>query len=498
MVDNPKQVSELLTVIRNGRKHYARRLSRDVAWHADAQDIGNPELLVAAVEEHLDDNSLVIIYDARVQPLDLDQLRRMIGTGWPLAPWRLAVIASGLVNCLRVLHDASVPVRGLNPSMVGLLDREFVLIPVPAGVLPPLQQGLPTEIAELLDYLAPEVLRTRCLDSNLAYKADVYSLGRTLLALACRDDSASSDLDPFEQAEALVESGMALRMKPLPPDFEAFELLIARMCACDPDERPGMDELQSEFGRLCRELDPAAVIEAAIARQDIEAGMDAWEQLRAGENCPAFVYPQPEIHMLRAQLAMAGPSPDYTLAVDQCEKAGMLAPEDPAIPLYTARVYASFKKHAQHVSLADNYYSQAAKLSDWDCEIVEEWMGLLLTDPQPDILLKISDIPSDKRSAKVRTALIAGLIASGSHMKAWEESANYFQEFGFDESTYELASTASQFIEPIDLLAWGHHREGAENIPAAMALVWMRNGNSRMEKDCLSRAKHQSDGRETK
>lgn len=456
---------------------YVKRLPLDVAWHVDnPQDLLLLDALVKRIEQDLQGNTLSIHYKEAIQPLGMAQLRGMLNPSGPLAVWRFARFMSDLCTWLSACHHAGIPQLLIHPGRIGLLEREFVLFPTLARVLPPLSNWLFESDGRWLRFTAPEVLRTRGSVRELLQHGDVYSLGQTVQLLAVSASEADSLIDPFEAADSFVETPDRADQPPWPPGLEVLHSLVNRMTALLPQDRPSLAEVTREIHFLTLDLDPKKQVTEAIADKRLADARALLADLQNSQVHPVFDFPAVEFYMLHAKVAQAESPPDYAGAIDKLDKAQRHEPQNAFIALQTARTYKQFKTHSQHLLLADNAFAKAALLSGWHADVIDEWLSVLEQLPPEKLIDRTNLIPQEKRTAPLITQRAAAFLKRDRSADAWNETASFFERFEFNEQVFGIAQTAAEAFSPLELIAWRYSRPGADRLDALLAIVWARNG----------------------
>lgn len=480
---------ELVRVKKGASANYVKRLPLDVAWHVDdPQDLLLLNALIKRVEQDMKGNTLAIHYVEAIQPLGMAQLRAMLNPSGPLAAWRFARFMSDLSKWLNACHQAGISQLLIHPGRLGLLERDFVLLPTLAGVLPLLSNWLSESEGKWLHFIAPEVLRTRGTVRDLLPKGDIYALGQTVRLLALSAGEASSLAEPIEAAESLVETLNQADQPPWPPSLETIRPLVGRMTALLPEDRPPLTEIMRELHCLIQTVDPQKQISEAISDKRLKDAKVLLGDTQTTQGYPVFYFSPVEIHMLYAKVALAESPPDYVGVIDRLDKAQRHEPQNAFVALQTARTYGQFQTHPQHLLLADNAFAQAAALSGWRADVIDEWLSVLGQLPPDKLVDRTSVIPQEKRTASAITQRAAAFLRLDRSVEAWDETADYFERFDFDAQVFQIAQTAAEAIPPLELIAWRHRRPGVDRLDALLAIVWARSGGTEQTALYLARA----------
>ena len=395
----------------------------------------------------------------------------------PLASWRLARLAADLTVVLEKLHEAEIFQLSIGPARIGILEDRFVLLPSFAGILPPFSADLKESSSRWLPYIAPEVLRTRGKNEALFRAGDVYALGRTLWFLLHPGTVASSIDDPLGMAEQIVESPIHVASLTSPAEFGEIAGIITPMCAPLPADRPALEEVKHAFQAAIIQLDPERAIRERIDTGQLQDAYDHLEALKAQGQESVFVCAPAKIHVLSARLAMAQVPPKYARAIDQLQKAKGYEPQNVRIYQQIGNVYRQFTSHPQHLKLAELAYRDACRLSQWRTNLVDEWLKVLEQLP-PELLLKrTKEIPQEQRGVDVLIKRANSFLAAGRAQRAWHACIDFFEEYGFNESMYQIGTEATEQIQVAVLLSWMTSRHNVDKLPAAQSIVWARAGD---------------------
>jgi hypothetical protein len=479
-VVNKDLEGELVEIIEGQGKHYGKRLSLSVAWHIENPEILDADLdgLVSHVEQNWEERTLIIHYHPFVKPLQQEKLQALLSVEQPLAEWRLAQLAANLCQRLEELHAIGVPQLLIHPDRIGLMDREFVILPSFASILSPFSQLLSRpETWARLPYLAPEIIRTRGNRIDLLAKGDIYALGKTLQALVIPSSVDIKDVDPYDFLEQLIESPSTLPELVWPPGFTKVANLVKQMCALPLENRPEIGYLVSAFRALVKESDAEVTISQLIKVKQLTKAKQYLSILQDSYKDGMFSIPMSKIHMLWADVALAYKPPQFMQAIDKLKRAASFEPKSAIIHQRIARTYRLHEQHSQHLKLADLSYREALRLSDWQASLVEEWLEVLQQVSPESLLDHTEQIPWDKRTATVFQQRAASFLKIGKPDRSWYECIDYFVKFNFNQSVYEIAQHAAASLSLTDLILWKQNRHDIDRIPAALSIIWARSGN---------------------
>jgi hypothetical protein len=473
---------------------YGKELSLETAWHIDRPDDIQylQEEFIQSTDLHFKEKRVVIYYKPSIAPLDLKQLRSLLLPDTPFYNWRLIKLAIDLCNSLKDLHNAGLPQLVVHPGRIGKQDDRFIILPTLAGVMPPFEELKNRGDTGWLHFIAPEVLRTRGNDVSWLPKGDIYSLGRTFQALVSSDWDPPVIDDPLFFIEGVVEAFTFDFPDEWPSGFLPLRSVVNEMCAFFPDDRPTLDEVSSRFKETLKQYDPGSLILQLINEKQLSRASSYLKALRKGGSSGLFAFPRQKIYELNAKFHLAQSPPDYGKAIGQFQNVLSLEPENVNIHLQIAETYFKFQSHPQHLPLCADAYERAGKLTDWQEDILNRLLEVLVQLNDPGTVLRITArIPWDKRPPAVFFLRAQSCIALEQYMGCWHEVSRFFETYGFDTRMYDLAQKAASFIEPLELLRWKYQVEHKENTPGikiSLSIVWARNGNITMAKQCLDEA----------
>ncbi len=477
---------EFLRLSDDGAGHYAKRLSTDTAWSVfDPQDLARAsDAAVESVDTDLDAATCLVHYHASVRPLDLDKLRELLRLNAPLAAWRVSILAWHLCEHLSSLHQASIPQLVIHPQRIGRTGDRFVLLPTLAPVLAPVSQLPPNDAGAWLEFIDPDVLRTRGMDEELLPAGDVYSLGRTLAAICSDAWQTPSQEDALTLAERRVEAEEPDCPWPLPENLAALRPLIKGMCARSPASRAELHQLVAEIEGLVESLDAEARILRALSlsgvkvERELEEAEAVLDDLRDAHDAGLFGCSSVAVHVLTADVAMAKSSPDCNRALIELSQAETLAPLDAEIQLRLARAYLRSDTLPGHMVLSSERYQRAAGLSHWRADILAEWQPVLERLADLDLVLEHSrSVPREQRPRDLVYLRTRCLLDQGLNPDAWHEVAHSFQQSAFDEELYQLALEVAQPIDRGWLMEWMQAFRDAPGFAAPVSIVWAVIGN---------------------
>ena len=435
--------------------HYGKRLSTLTAWHVfDPQRLREvSSTLIRDVELQLSANQLTIHYGPNLELHELGELRELLNPEGPLAAWRAATIAIDLAGCLLELHELDLPQMLIHPGRIGRFDDRIVLAPTLPGALPPLPQALPGNKAGWIHYVAPEVLRTRALDRDLLFQGDIFSLGRTLEALSLTIPMEVPS-DPFELAVQRVETVQSGSLGILPAGLTEFRQLITRMCAIMPERRPGLPEIITELQAMAEAHSPEQKVRPVV----IASGLDADALLRDfREACEDGVFHvnTRRRHIVTADALMLQSPPDCGRAVLELEEAESSTTYEADVQLRLGRVYSVFTNFAGYLTESAQAYQRAARLSNWDPQVIEKWLSVLSLIEDPGKLLSLTQpVPSARRTAQLVHARVAARRKTGDSMLAWYEIADYLSNPTPETGLIELARLVAKEVQPLQMQTW--------------------------------------------
>jgi hypothetical protein len=470
---------------------YGKELSLETAWHID-----RPEDMAYSVEESIQsvklyfkEKRLLIYYKPSVEPLNLKQLHSLLLPGTSFSDWRFAKLAIDLCESLKDLHTAEMPQLVIHPGRIGKQDNRFIILPTLACIMPPFEELKNREDTGWLHYIAPEVLRTRGNEVNRLPKSDIYSLGRTLQAFVSANWEPPVIDDPLAFIESVVESFKCEFPPEWLPDFLPFKPVISEMCALFPEDRPSLDQLSVKFKEILNQYEPESSILRLINEKQLEPASSYLKVLREGGSSGLFACPRQKFYELSAKFHLAQSPPDYAKAIGQFQNVLTLEPDNVGIHLQIAQTYLNFRSHPQHLLLSAASYEKAAILTDWQEDIMTHLLEVLSRLNHPEMILRVTArIPWDRRPPASFFLRAESCIALEEYFASWNETANYFKKYGFDIKIYGLAQKAASFIEPLELLRWKHQVKHTEDIPGvkiSFSIVWERNGNMEMAKQCM-------------
>jgi hypothetical protein len=470
---------------------YGKELSLETAWHIDRPEEMeySAEESIQSVKLYFKEKRLLIHYKPSVEPLNLKQLHSLLLPGTSFSDWRFAKLAIDLCESLKDLHTAGLPQPVIHPGRIGRQNNRFIILPTLAGIMPSFEELKNREDTGWLHYIAPEVLRTRGNEVNRLPESDIYSLGRTLQALVSADWEPPVIDDPLAFIESVVESFKCEFPHEWLPDFLPFKPVISEMCAFFPEDRPSLDELSVKFKEIPIQYEPESSILQLINEKQLDQASSYLKALRENDSSCLFGFPRKKLYELNAKFHLAQSPPDYAKAIGQFQNVLTLEPDNVSIHLQIAQTYSNFQSHSQHLILSAASYERAAILTDWQEYIMNRLLEVLSRLNHPETILRVSaGIPWDRRPPASFFLRAESCIALEEYFACWNETAHYFEKYGFDVKMYGLAQKAAPFIEPLELLRWKHQVEHKENIPGvkiSFSIVWERNGNMKMAKQCL-------------
>lgn len=470
---------------------YGKELSLETAWHIDRpEDIEHLlEESIQSVKLYFKEKRLLIYYKPSVEPLNLKQLHSLLLLGTSFSNWRFAKLANDLCENLKDLHTAELPQLVIHPGRIGKQNNRFIILPTLAGIMPPFEELKNLENTGWLHYIAPEVLRTRGNEVSRLHKGDIYSLGRTLQALVSVGWEPPDIDDPLAFIESVVESFKCEFPHEWLPDFLPFKPVINEMCSFYPEDRPYLDQLSVKFKEILNQYKPESSILQLINEKQLEPASLYLKALREGGSSGLFSSPRQKFYELSAKFHLAQSPPDYAKAIGQFQNVLTLEPNNVSIHLQIAQTYLNFRSHPQHLLLSAASYEKAAILTDWQEDVMTHLLEVLSRLNQPEIILRVTArIPWDRRPPASFFLRAESCIALEKYFACWNETAHYFEKYGFDVNMYGLAQKAASFIEPLELLRWKHqvkHKEDIPGVKISFSIVWERNGNMGMAKQCL-------------
>ena len=328
---------DLFLRVDDSRSWPVKRLSLETAWHCssfeDLKDYLSTQIANVLVNQSA--RFIEIHYPQGTQPLDLASLRAILQPEQPLGVWRLAVFGSAIAEYLNECHLAGLSQLILHPERIGLLNGRFVLLPSMACVLPPISQLPSNQVAGWMHYIAPEALRTRAVEGELLYQADLFSLGRLLLALCNETWSPSAAQSAPELAARIVEEPQApgSRVNAIPPaaypELSPVIHIAQRLCAHLPQDRISLDDALDALNMLASSTAPEAVIPALIAAKQVDQAQACLQALEESQEYEVFQVAPAQINVLRGDLALARSHPNYVLAIDTFRRALQRDPRNP-------------------------------------------------------------------------------------------------------------------------------------------------------------------------
>jgi len=470
---------------------YGKVLPLDIAWHiGDLEDLAFfSEDLIREVVQEFDANRMVVHYQSGISLIDKTALKDIIGVESPFFLWRMATMAADLVTALMKLHANGLFQMVIHPGRLGLIKDTLCILPSLACYLPPFETLAVQKDLDWLHCIAPELLRTRCNDTNLLERADVYSLGRTLAQMASGLPEMEPITDPFEKIEKIVECpGLdCAHNNDETSDVNDFLDFVSTMCHVDPARRPGLKGcLDTITQTWITPLNPLSLTTEKILKNDtgdIDADLEALASVQASQR---FGFPIQKLYRLRADRLLNDSDPDWGQAISQLQKINDLQPNDIKTLKDLAICYENLTRHPQHLKMSANYYEQAAAASNWEQDITASLLDVLvrLDDPLTSYRA-LETIPSDRRSRQVQTVIIKSLVQSEEFLRAWHSAARFFKVEGFDDTIFSLARDAAQGIEPTKLIGLKSCYTDIKGMEPLEAIIWERNGNFAKAKECL-------------
>lgn len=480
---------DLVFIEDSGSSQYGKRLSLDVAWHIDMfDDLENiPGGIIQRVDQDFTENQLLIHYNSAVIPLPLEQVRELLALHRSFGLFRLAKLAMDLCKSLMELHGVDIYQMVIHPLRLAQFEKQFVVLPTLAGVLPPLSSLADHENVTWLHYLAPEVMRTRGDDSSLLPAADVYSLGRTLQVLSSLDWEPEPIGDALSYLESSVEFSAVRQPENMISDNNSFSDLIREMCSFFPEDRPSLaDVLDRLENGIIDTVEPKKLIQDSILAGRLDQFKDSFTVLQEMQQSELFNFPAVDLYRISANYELGKSPPDYLKAIGQLIKIADVQPDNVDILLEIAGWYASISNQSQHLQLAVDYYESALLVSRWRQDILDAWLEILVQLNDPKLILQaIEDIPLEKQTSLAMKISAKCSIDQGEYLQAWHEAVRFFRTKGFDREVYDYARQAAYQIEPLLLMLLKKEYEGVEGLEPAVSIIWERNGNLSKARECF-------------
>jgi hypothetical protein len=470
--------------------HYAKSLPASVAWHVldprDLQDAARN--VVESVTTDFNEYKHWIHYRPELEPLDLLQLRDLVQSNGPLAPWRAAKLALELAKQLKALHDAEIWQLLVLPGRVARVKNQLVLMPTLAGMLAPLSQALLLPHEGWLHYIAPELLRTRGMRKDMLAAGDVYALGRLLEAM-CVSTPADTGLDePFDLARRRVELLDRDPFGEWSAPFAPLRDLARDMCAPLPPARPSLPNVVSALEQIVMQNAPETVFAGCRPQQQVEAARDCYRDFTEAYDERLFGISARDVHIMAADLALMQSPPDCNTAVYELEQAESLNEYEVDTQYRLGRAYAMWSSLPNHLQLSFEAYRRAARLSGWKATIIEEWITVLRNGGPTSLLQHSEDIPFARWPAALVELRARSLMELGNPEQAWEEVALSLPRFSSHPALFKLAQEIASNLAPATLLSWKEAHEDWPGLELAQAIVWFRSGNPEMGARCLEQA----------
>lgn len=228
LVDIPDHLAD------DERERTRARVSREARAAARLDHPG-----VVTVFDIVDDgDDLAIVMEL----IDAPTLAELVAHRGPLDDERAAAVGAGVLDVLRVAHDAGVVHRDVKPSNVLVLDGQVKLTDFGIAAV----AGDETELTRTgtalgsPSYLAPEQAEGH--DAEPA--ADLWGLG-TVLYFAVEGEP------PFDRGRALATVRAVVSEDPRPmTSGSALAPLVRELLAKDPGARPGPDEVARRLDRV--------------------------------------------------------------------------------------------------------------------------------------------------------------------------------------------------------------------------------------------------------
>lgn len=437
-------------------RHFAKRLSTQTAWHSFVpHELAGEDGVVQSVQTDGEAGAHFIHYQSRVEPLELDELRKIIDGAGRLAPWRLAFLAGKLFAQLKELHEAVFPQMLLHPGRIGRWDSRLVLLPTLAGVMPPLSHWAGGQAGCWLHTIAPEVLRTRATVRGLLFAGDVYSLGRTLWILCLPKWSPAQAADARTLMTQRIELPEQDALPPLPPAFDCVQDLMRRICARSPNLRPPLDSIIAQWQAIETALSPQAAFYRHLGEGQLPLAGAFLQEILSDQEKGFFPLERRDLLFMQADYALAQTPPDCQRAIELLQAAESRKKYEVDVQLRLGRAYARYGAHSQHDAFSNEAYLRAAGLSQWDGAIIEEWIRMLQTQNNPQgILAATESIPNLERSKNLIWLRTGCWMKVGNLAKAWEEICLCFPRFTFDQGLFDWARQIAYSLSPADLMPW--------------------------------------------
>ena len=473
-------------------EHYAKSLSTSVAWHTfEPRELQEAApLVVRSASTDFAAALHWIHYDESIEPLDLLALRELLRLDEAGALWRVARLALAVCEQLALLHDADIPQLLVHPNRIGRDGTRFVLLPTLAGVLPPLGFALGDTGEGWLHYIAPEVLRTRAMQKELLFVGDVYAFGRTLEALSVSSGGREQPVEPFELARRRVELLERDPFGELPPLFAPLRALIDAMCAPLPSARPSLAATRQALEDIARVHDPAPRFEWHLREGDLDAARRLHRDYEQTHAERVFGTDERTLRLMSADLALMESPPDCNRAVLELERVESLSEYELDVQLRIGRAYALWTTLPRHVLLSSQAYRRAARLSDWDREIVAEWTGALIRARAIEALVSdTADVPYRARPRELVLLRARLLAASGDGSGAWSEIGEAFPYFPFDQKLFDAAREVAGRVPLPLLVAWMAEHLDESGFEAPLAIVSALAGNAEAARFFFNRAR---------
>lgn len=485
----------------NNVLRWCKHLPGDVVRHVplDLVDdlLGAAKPLVESIDFTSENSEYVIRYRLALRRMSWQALLDLCPEG-SAQDWQIATIGLQLARSLQVLHEAELPQVVVHPGRVGLMDGRLVLIPTAASTLLPFSRLASPSFRQITDFLAPEVLRTRAFVIEMLYSADVYSLGRLLTHLLARTPIPPTGDLALRGFEELVEGMAAAQTQALPKESRVGSLL-ARMCAAEPEQRPGLLEVIRELGLLAIEQSPQRTVERFNAQVWLERNPLSIEQFSAAEAARdtlqkarsegLLVVSEHQVKLLDIDLMLLRQPPEAGRAIPALEQLRLSGEIMAEIPLRLGRAYWVFTGAVDHRERSMEEYAIAAAFVGWSGHVVEEWVRVLSDTSDPALCLRSTNlVPFDHRPLSMVKHRLRWWIESGQVTGAWHEVAVVLAQIPFDVELFDAARQVARVMPKSALMDWmGEHRQGV-GLAAPRALVWEILGNQEQATRLLAEA----------
>ena len=479
---------DLIEVASAGPAHFAKRLSTAIAWHVyDPADVTNvADSLVEDVSHDASAGVHELHYRPGVELFDFASLRHALLLDSPLGPWMAALLASELCSSLKALHDEDIPQFMLHPERVCRVEGRFAVLPTLPGILPPYSQLRSNEVAGWLHFVSPEALRTRGIDKEMLFSADLFSLGRMLLLL-CAPSWHPQGSNPRELALQCVERGESAVHPAVPPAFEMLATIWRRAASLLPADRPGLAELQQQLESARDELAPEKAFEALLRDKRLTEAEDFLAFVEKACTSQALPLAERSRHLMAADLCMARSPPEAGRAIMHLELAESKHYEA-AIDLRLARAYRHFTANPNHLRLSSDSYQIAANLLLWPADVVDEWTSVLRRIDDVDYVLEcLNSIAIRTKDADL--LLIDMLIRQRKFVDAWHEVVQLFRSAAWDEALFQRASEIASHLDESMLIFWLYQFQDEPGCAAPAAIACSRLGEKERAESYLAEAR---------